>query len=87
MGLLLKRFVKGYPFVYAIIDAAGLVKIGKSTNLNGRINDLQTANSQPLTLIWSAQGYSRLEKYLHNAFSDRNKRGEWFDLGADPRLT
>jgi len=76
-------------FVYLIGEEGnnGRFKIGstKAKDVNKRIKQLQTGNSEPLYL---RQSYKtkypfKLEKLLHNHFKFSNLIGEWFELSED----
>lgn len=59
------------------------VKVGVAMNIKRRLNALQTANPEKLTIIASikcenrAEAYN-IESYLHNELKNRSIRGEWF---------
>jgi T5orf172 domain len=72
-----------WTFVYAIRCGRYAVKIGMARDPTARMLDLQAANPQKLILEHSQQlPYRRLaetvERRIHQAFSDRHIRGEWF---------
>lgn len=72
--------------VYIISEPrASLVKIGRTTNLRGRLSSLSSCSPAPLIVRWSIAGDPRLEIALHDAFADRRHHGEWFEFGdLDP---
>lgn len=60
-----------------------LIKIGVTKSIKRRLNALQTANPEKLTLIASIECKSRseafnIESYLHNELSNRKIIGGWF---------
>jgi len=58
-----------------------LYKIGYSSDVNTRFCVIKTHNADVLELILVfAEGTKELESSLHERFSDRRVRGEWFDL-------
>lgn len=61
----------------------GLVKIGRTCNVNRRLADIQRMSPVPLALLWHTPGNHILEKALHRAFSIHRTHGEWFDFGDD----
>ena len=72
--------------VYVIGDGrSSVVKIGTTSNLKGRLRNLQTASAYELQVLWSCGGGAALEAHLHSDFADRQMIGEWFDFGdSDP---
>lgn len=75
--------------LYLIEDSdSGCTKIGVSFDPFKRLLALQTANPNELTLRYMAffktdMSAGECESYLHNRFSERHVRGEWFRLDAD----
>ena len=57
------------------------MEIGFSSDPSARVKQLQTANEQPLRLLWCMQRQDavKLEKHLHRRFKKYQKHGEWFD--------
>lgn len=64
-------------------DSRGLYKIGKAKNPEKRLLELQTGNPDTLILSNKCIGGFSLEKYLHNRYSHRNEKGEWFNLSTE----
>lgn len=62
---------------YLMKDGNGFYKIGKSKNPIARETTLQSENPT-ITLI--AVCSEDIEKHLHEKYSDKRKRGEWFNL-------
>ncbi len=58
--------------------AGDLVKIGVTTNPTDRLAALSTTSAVDLSLIKTIPGDVRLERELHQRFSDLRVRGEWF---------
>jgi hypothetical protein len=57
------------------IRLGGLIKIGKTQDLNKRI----TSFSHPdVEVLATEPGYTVLESKLHRRFADHQVRGEWF---------
>lgn len=66
---------------YAIRNAdTGLIKLGMSKDPKRRLRQLATASASRLELLWSHEGGSSLETFLHRRFAARHVRGEWFDF-------
>jgi T5orf172 domain. len=56
------------------------IKIGYSCNPKRRIKELQTANSEPLEILYLVKGNKAVETYYHNYFSEvYNQSGEWYN--------
>lgn len=56
------------------------VKIGFTTNLESRLQTLQTSSPEPLRLIKAVVGYKCDEADLHIQFSASRMSGEWFQM-------
>jgi hypothetical protein len=56
------------------------IKIGKANSVTSRKSELQTAHYTELIVLFTLNGYSKLEKELHTRFSRKHVRGEWFSL-------
>ncbi len=63
----------------------GLIKIGSSTNVNQRLNALQSASPEKLRLLVSINDNkdNSLEKQLHSKFAKDRIRGEWFNPSTE----
>lgn len=59
-------------------------KIGITNNLNKRVKQLQTGNSEKIELIsfYESEYANKIEKSLHNKYSYVKKEGEWFTLSV-----
>jgi len=65
--------------VYFIRQGAdGPVKIGTSTDLQLRLQQLQCSNPHPLTVLAAVPGDERRELEIHIALSPHRLHGEWF---------
>ncbi|ARF11800.1 hypothetical protein Klosneuvirus_2_236 [Klosneuvirus KNV1] len=55
-------------------------KIGRSIDVNNRVNTLQTANAEQLIVIrkYTCMNVVKLEKVVHDRFKECKIRGEWF---------
>jgi hypothetical protein len=60
------------------IDDGQAVKIGESTKVGKRFEDLQKANSRRLTLVAAFRGGPAAEAYYHGRFREHHIHGEWF---------
>jgi hypothetical protein len=60
-------------------------KIGITTNLNRRIDQLKAQAPYPLEVVHTASGkrYAQMESQLHRAYEDCRVHGEWFELDPD----
>ena len=72
-------------YLYAISNGEQ-VKLGMSSNVNGRLKALQTSSPSELVLLWkyyiantSAEAI-KIEKMLHRACKEFHIRGEWFKM-------
>jgi len=70
-------------FIQSGTERKAPIKIGVAKNIERRLNALQTANPEKLTVIASIKCSNRLEaynieSYLHRQLSNRKIRGEWF---------
>jgi hypothetical protein len=70
-------------FIQSGYDKKPPIKIGVAVNIERRLNALQTANPEKLSLIASIECKNRaeafnIESYLHNELKNRKIRGEWF---------
>ena len=70
-------------FVY-VMECAGFYKIGW-TGASSRIRRmcLQVGNPLPVTLVGVIEGSQLVESDWHDAFRDKQVRGEWFALTAE----
>lgn len=76
-------------FVYLINEVGTCnYKIGKSKNVNSRLDTLQTGNSSALSLVKSFESlnYSLLEKTLHGIFKEKQISREWFKFDKSELL-
>ncbi|MGA9381163.1 MAG: GIY-YIG nuclease family protein [Phormidium sp.] len=61
---------------------SNLYKIGRTTNIDRRLRQLQTMNSQPLTIVKLIRCHDAIatETTLHQKFKLHRRQGEWFEL-------
>lgn len=69
-------------YVYGISSEAlpFVVKIGYATDVERRMNTLQTGSPSTLRLIWRVEGASQIEKLMHNRMNEVRLQGEWFNF-------
>jgi hypothetical protein len=72
-------------YLYAISNGQE-IKLGMSSNVNGRLKALQTSSPSELVLLWKYYVAStpkdaiKIEKMLHRACKQFHIRGEWFTM-------
>jgi hypothetical protein len=65
--------------LYLILDEdSNHLKIGRSKNVKARLNQLQTANSHKLKLLYSLPEKGYLENEIHDVFKRLKVKDEWF---------
>src|SRR4051812_35404259 len=64
--------------VVYFVRAGNAVKIGRTTNLPGRLKALATASAVPLELLAAVPGGRPEEARLHRRWRHLHIRGEWF---------
>ncbi|MNZ49452.1 hypothetical protein D3C78_672210 [compost metagenome] len=69
--------------VYFARNAQGLIKIGSSLAVDGRLDTLGKAAGEELELLLVQRGSLALEKMLHEHFADLREQGEWFRAGPE----
>lgn len=65
--------------------SAGLIKIGYTADMPGRVAQLGNMSGSQTTLIAALPGNKVLEKSLHRAFKADRAHGEWFRPSEDIR--
>lgn len=72
----------GYIYVLKVGD---MYKIGKSVSPRGRIGTLKTACPFEIEVfaVYKTIDLHRTEKMLHDVFSEKRIRGEWFKLDKE----
>lgn len=66
------------PLVYFVAGIPGYVKIGFSTNLAKRLENLRCSSPVPLTVLAAIRGSVAMERDLHARFAADRAHGEWF---------
>ena len=74
-------------YVY-VMKCSIFYKIGFSKNPNNRLKTVKTHNPLDVNILATLKtdDYLSLEKQLHNEFSNKRSRGEWFELNEDDLL-
>ena len=74
----------GFVYLIGELNEENKYKIGstKCKDINNRMKQLQTGNSNPLFLkaYYETSKPFKLETMLHNKYKDCNVIGEWFEL-------
>jgi len=70
--------------VYVIV-AHVFVKVGMSTDINKRIQSMETDCPHPLAVIWSSEQMTvkkarNLESIIHDRLYEYHAKGEWFKV-------
>jgi len=61
----------------------GPIKVGNALDVRQRLNTLQVASPEKLTLLHSMSGTPELEKAYHKEWAEHRLRGEWFRPARD----
>jgi|SaaInlLV_10m_DNA_4_1040232.scaffolds.fasta_scaffold22105_3 hypothetical protein len=63
-----------------VLECNGYYKIGITNNITNRLKSLQTGNAHEINVIHIEERYKpeKAEKYLHQKFSNKRLKGEWF---------
>ena len=73
----------GQIYIYVLLNSAGSIKIGKTTNLQNRIQSLSGSNAAGEHIVnWycsPATWLHNIEKIAQSYFSYARMSGEWFD--------
>ena len=73
----------GKRFIYLIREAfRGIIKIGIAKDLSARIGSMQAGCPQELEVLAYIEinNANQHERELHNKYSEKRYRGEWFEL-------
>lgn len=71
-------------FIYFLqAGVGGPIKIGRATDLQSRIDGIQTGNHEKLTLLVAVTGQRMSETDIHALFDHLRIHGEWFRPEAD----
>lgn len=72
------RYSRGTDHIYAIRGAAGLVKIGKSTDPKKRFRNLRNSSPEKLELVGFVELSGDAEFEIHDRLRKDRLHGEWF---------
>lgn len=61
----------------------GPIKIGTTTDLDHRLQQLRTGSPAPLTLLGTISGDRQQERMMHSRFDSLRMEGEWFRPGEE----
>ena len=63
-----------------VLKCGDLYKIGVTNNIARRVKTLQIGNPKPISVEYIEERYKphKAEHYLHQQFSTRRVKGEWF---------
>ena len=64
---------------------AGMIKIGRTTDLRERFDALRTASPVPIRVMAWTIDRPRLERELHKRYAHNRQQGEWFIASAGLR--
>jgi len=70
--------------VYTIVADTGLIKIGTTVDVLGRVVDLRGASPTKLELLSAFDGGYQVERLLHAKLKTHRHHGEWFN--PDPKV-
>lgn len=76
-------FIDNSGFIYFMLnETTGLVKIGRTINLNKRKRDIETQSGNSINILFSAyvKNMFSAETFLHRYFKECFVVGEWYDL-------
>jgi predicted GIY-YIG superfamily endonuclease len=78
-------------YVYFIQAGRGPVKVGYTSNVKQRLENMQVGSPDPLSVVFTAGPMSKMmaqavEKDLHSFFRCQHLRGEWFKKTIIPKL-
>lgn len=79
-GIFMNKY-RHIPVVYFIQcnGEGGPIKIGVTTKLHGRIDQMRVNNPFPLTLLGAVMGDEGLERFVQGFFEEYRITGEWFE--------
>lgn len=73
----------GYLYLVQAATGDGLVKIGRTRDIDARMKALSIGSPVPLRVVHLIPQAGYLEKELHELFSAHRRHGEWFDPHPD----
>jgi len=67
--------------IYFVKNQNNHVKIGRSKNIEKRLQELQTGNSKDLKILYYIENIpEHFEQHIHNISNKFHIQGEWFDI-------
>lgn len=76
---------KSGPVVYFVSPGRGLIKIGRTVDLDARLETLQCGSPERLVLLGTVPGGAAVERLFHVAFARCRVGGEWFEMDDEMR--
>lgn len=80
-----KEYKPTSGYVYFLSDNNGYIKIGKTINIEARIEGMLLPEEPKLLHSIRVKDYNKAEIIFHEFYADCRKRGEWFALGPKQR--
>lgn len=80
------QLITSHNYLYLIrMKDTDLVKIGRTSNVKNRLDDLNIGNPYELELLYTVKmfNYGKLEQRTHKFVDDKRVKGEWFKLNDD----
>lgn len=74
---------KGFKYLYVLLSASGLVKIGISENINRRIKEIENSSGHRIIdsfVTAKTENAQEIESLIHFHFDEHRRCGEWFDI-------
>lgn len=69
--------VEGYVY-FLHAPSVGLVKIGRSIDVERRLSEVRLISPVPLQLLWYTNGGAAAEARYHQRWAHLREHGEWF---------
>jgi hypothetical protein len=79
----LRKATKGWCYIY-VVQVGGRIKIGRTTNVEKRLETLRTGNADQVSLLAAAPGHVSIERLIHDRFAYCRFNGEWYS--PEPEL-
>jgi Meiotically up-regulated gene 113 len=67
----------GWTYIYFVSDGT-LIKIGRAVNVQKRLQSMQTASVNRLTVLATLLAHISIERLIHRRFKEHRVSGEWF---------
>lgn len=80
-----KKDDRHYIYIVQMMDENKYYKIGRTSNIKGRINVHKTSNPYPIETIFKGQVKNAIvvEGRLQRMFKDKNVKKEWYNLNKE----